>query len=124
MSGDAVMPLETLMPGLIVRAAARRDLMETFLFLSRNAPDRARRFTDAVETTLRHLIEMPHLGSPRDFADSRFHNLRQWPVPGFKNYLIFYQPFASSNGIEVVRVLHASRDAPLHLSDETTHDES
>lgn len=65
---------------------------------------------------------MPHLGSPRGNAAPRLHNLRQWPVQDFKSYLIFYRPFASSNGIEVFRVLHAARDAAAHLSDDITHE--
>ena len=31
-----------------------------------------------------------------------------WRVAGFPNHLIFYRPIES--GVEVIRVLHASRD--------------
>ena len=85
-----------------------------------NAPGVSRR----VEATIKQLVEQPYLGSPRDYDDPRLHNLRQWPVQDFKNYLIFYRPFASSNSIEVLRVLHSSRDANAQLSEEATHKES
>ncbi len=114
---------ETASPGLIVRPAAIADLRDTFLYLGQNSIERARNFVSAAEETFEQLVAMPHLGAPRKLPDSGFHNLRQWPVKGFKNYLIFYRPFASSNGIEVLRVLHGSRDLVAHLSDETTHEE-
>jgi toxin ParE1/3/4 len=31
-----------------------------------------------------------------------------WPVPGFRNHLIFYR--VTGDAIEVLRVLHAARD--------------
>jgi len=108
--------IETPLPGLILLPPARADLEQTFLYLARNSEARAVAFVAAVETTLTQLVEMPHLGAPRDFGHPQLRSLRQWPVQGFKNYLIFYRPFASSNGVEVLRVLHASRDAAAHLA--------
>lgn len=108
---------DTASPGLIIRPAARADLRETFLYLCQNSVERARNFVSAVEETFEQLVAMPHLGSPRQLTGSELHNLRQWPVKGFQSYLIFYRPFASSNGIEVLRVLHGSRDVVAHLSD-------
>jgi toxin ParE1/3/4 len=51
---------------------------------------------------------MPFIGSPRSFPSTRLHNLRQWPVKGFKEFLIFYH--VVNEGIEVLRILHARRN--------------
>jgi toxin ParE1/3/4 len=42
--------------------------------------------------------------------------MRFWPVTGFRNYLVFYFPL--SDGVEIVRVLHAARDWTRVLEDE------
>lgn len=110
--------LDTPLPGLILLPPARADLRDIFLFLAESSEPRARALAAAVEETFEQLVAMPHLGSPRDFEDARLHGIRQWPVRGFKNYLTFYRPFASRNGIEIVRVLHASRDIFSLLADE------
>lgn len=109
--------LDTLWPGLILLPPAKTDLRGIFLYLGRNNEQRALNFVDSVEATFEQLLEMPHLGSPRQFSHPRLHGVRQWPVRDFKNYLILYRPFASGNGLEVLRVLHASRDIKTHLED-------
>ena len=111
-------------PGLLFRKGARRDLAEEFESIARNNPQRAWRFVDAVEETAAILLEYPYMGSPRDFADVPIRELRMIPVKGFKMYLIYYQPLASSDGIEVVRVLHHKRDAQTLLADDETTDDS
>lgn len=68
------------------------------------------RFVNAVEAEYRRLAEMPGMGAKREeFA--RFPGLRSWPVHGFRNYLIFYQPIETGeNGIEVLRLLHGAQN--------------
>lgn len=107
--------LDTSLPGLILLPPAKADLREIFLYLGSHSEQRAQKFLLAAETTFEQLIEMPFLGAPRQFLHPRLHSLRQWPIQGFKNYLIIYRPFASANGLEVLRVLHASRDITAHL---------
>ena len=112
------------LPGLLFRKGARRDLTEQFEAIARDNPQRAWRFVDAVEETATMLLEYPNMGSPRDFANVPIRELRMFPVKGFKMYLIYYQPLASADGIEVVRVLHHSRDAQSLLADDETPDDS
>ena len=114
--------LDAPLPGLLFRKGARRDLAEAFESIARNNPQRAWRFVDAVEETATLLLEYPKMGSPRAFADVPIRDLRQFPVKDFKMYLIYYQPLASGDGIEVVRVLHHKRDAQTLLADEPTDD--
>jgi toxin ParE1/3/4 len=44
--------------------------------------------------------------------------VRNFPVRGFRNHLIFYLPV--QGGIEVWRVLHGARDLPAILEQEGT----
>jgi hypothetical protein len=47
-------------------------------------------------------------GSPRDFGSERLSGRRMFRVQGFRRHLVFYRP--TSEGIEVIRVLHSSQD--------------
>jgi toxin ParE1/3/4 len=66
------------------------------------------RFLAAVEQSLATLAQMPALGNPCEFDNPALQGVRSWPVRGFKKYVIFYRPV--EGGIEVLHVLHGSRD--------------
>jgi toxin ParE1/3/4 len=51
---------------------------------------------------------MPNIGEPWFSRNTRLAGLRVSRVEGFKAHLIFY--LSSDVGIEIIRVLHASRD--------------
>ena len=87
---------------------ARRDLVETAVYLEERNPDAAMRFLAAVEDTLAALAELPEIGVERPFGDPRLAGLRMLPVHGFEKHLIFYRP--TEDGVEIVRVLHGARD--------------
>ena len=74
-----------------------------------------RKFAESALDTLEQLIEFPYLGSPQFFSHPQLRGIRQWPVQNFKTYVILYRPFASNNGLEVLRVLHGARDIKTHL---------
>ena len=109
---------DILIAGVAVKPAARDDIREILVFLGANEPQRAVRFANSLLATIEQLAAMPHLGSPRRYDDARLHRVSQWPVQNYKNYLIFYRPFASSNGIEILRILHAARNVAKLLADE------
>jgi toxin ParE1/3/4 len=88
--------------------AARSDLLQQFLYLGRSSVPRARRFLRAADETMAWLAEMPEAGSPWESTDPALAGLRYWPIRRFKDYFLFYRPV--SDGIEVVRVLHAAQD--------------
>jgi len=96
------------------RPAAARDVDGIALYIAEDNPEAAHRFLNAVEIAYHTLAEMPRLGSSRDLGDRDLADLRVWPVPGFRKYLIFYRP--TNNGIEVIRVLHGMRDYPTIFS--------
>jgi len=50
------------------------------------------------------------------FGDARLHNVRMWPVPKFRRYLVFYRELADV--VEIVRVVHGARDLPSLFSDD------
>lgn len=112
--------LLTFLPGCLVRASARADLNEILEFIAARDQQRAARFAGALSQTLADLVEMPRIGSPREVTDARLRDLRAWPVRDFKIYLLYYVPLASGDGVEIVRVLHHSRDFETHLTDDAT----
>ncbi len=95
------------MNGRVVRhPRALEDISEQARYIADDNPAAAERFVEAAEQAFAMLADMPGMGTPRDYG--RIEGLRMWPVRGFQRHLIFYRPI--EGGIEVVRVLHASRD--------------
>lgn len=105
---------------MIRSAAARNDIiLEAYTIGERdlNASDR---FLSAVEAAIRRLAEMPGLGAARPFSNPLLGEMRMWPVPGFRKYLVFYR--ATAEVLEVVRVLHGARDIAAILEEDTEPD--
>ncbi len=115
MSAENQDELIFLVPGVLGTPASQTDVINIAAYLGRNNPEIIARFYESLAQTLQGLSEFPNLGSPQFFSSAQLHNVRQWPIRNFKNYLILYRPFASGNGLEVLRVLHGSRDIQTHL---------
>ncbi len=95
---------------------ARCDLVDIADYLEQvGGLASAERFLAAVEQALGQLAGLPKMGSPWETSHPRLQGLRTWPVPGFRNHVIFYRPL--DDGIDLLRVLHGSRDtnALLHV---------
>jgi len=90
------------------RPQAERDIEECFVFIAEDNLDTGVYFLAAVEDSLEQIAKYPLIGKQRNFADKRFQNVRMWRVKGFESYLIFYA--VTENQIELIRVLHSSRD--------------
>ena len=88
---------------------AQLDLLDIASFIAEDNLDAAERFLDAAEETFALLASMPLMGRECAFQHPHAQGLRLWRVRGFDRYLIFYSPL-TIGGIEVVRVLHSSRD--------------
>ncbi len=96
-------------PRYEVSPAAVRDLDDQARYLAQVAGiETAIRFQQSAERTFRDLARMPGLGEPRASAHPRLAGLRIRRVDGFPNHLAFYRP--TTEGIEVVRILHGARD--------------
>jgi toxin ParE1/3/4 len=90
------------------RAEAKRDLDEQAAFMGKHSLDLELRFLAAAESEFERLAAIPGLGSARRFANPQLAGVRMWRIHGLKKHLIFYPEI--EGGIEVIRILHASRD--------------
>ena len=104
------------MAAIVKRPAALLDIEEHAWFIFQDNEEAGLRFPFACDATFERLLEAPHIGSARRFRHSRLAGLRQWPVQGFPNHLVFYLPI--EDGIEIVRVLHGARDVEHILATE------
>ena len=97
------------MAEVFVRARARRDILSNAEYLEEHGGvETAERFLVATRGTFEALAKMPKLGVLCTFRSPALRRLRRWPVKGFENWLIFYQP--KRNGVEIVHLIHGARD--------------
>jgi toxin ParE1/3/4 len=90
------------MPIVITRPRARDDLIEIWEYIAEDNVARADAFIDSINVMLNKLAEYPLLGRARPELTPK---LRSFPIG---RYVLFYEPTA--DGIELLRVLHSSRD--------------
>lgn len=83
---------------------ASQDLEEILEFLATSRPQAAARLLDSLREKCESLAAMPGIGRPREELAPNLHS----SLVG--NYVIFYRP--SSEGVEILRVLHGARDLP------------
>lgn len=96
------------MPGFILSVAAASDLEEIVAYLDDNAPHATGTVLQALESSLRRLAEHPGIGHQReDLASEPVRFYAVW------SYLVVYRV---TSRVEVVRVLHASRDVASALN--------
>jgi plasmid stabilization system protein ParE len=100
---------------LVVRPQAEADIdAAAGFYAGEEDVELGLRFYDAVERTLEALVQQPNLGSVQAWVADRLRGCRRWPVARpFGVHQIFY--LAHASGIEVVRLLHGSRDLPRLL---------
>lgn len=84
------------------RPQAADDILEVWLFIAEDSVVEADRWIDRLEDSLYLWATQPKMGRARD---ELIPGLRSLP---FGRYVVFYQ--ALPDGIDVVRVLHASQD--------------
>jgi len=104
-------------PHIAFRPRARLDLLEQYLYLADQATvEVAERYFTAVDRTCARLAKLPRSGTLYDSGVERLTGMRQVPVSGFAPYFLFYMP--RGGGIEVVRILHGSRNTEELISQE------
>lgn len=102
---------------ILRRDAALHDLIDLAYYIALDNVAAAYQFLDQAEESFHDLERMPLMGSSREFQDSTLTKIRMWRVKDFPKHLIFYRPI--EDGIEIIRVLHSSRDiAGLFSEDE------
>ena len=93
----------------IVMSQAHRDVMSQAEYYSQHSGDQlASRFFDTAEAAYRFLLRHPSLGKPCRILRHREQGVREFGISGFSRHLVIYR--AIPEGIEVIRVIHASRD--------------
>lgn len=97
------------MPEVRLSGPARQDLLHIWEYIASDNIDAADRVRDAIFRAFEPLALMPELGPRSGFKNPRLKNARFWPVPRFRQYLIFYRPLAKG-GVEIVRILNGARD--------------
>lgn len=95
--------------GIRIQSRAALDLRDHFLYLARQDSRVATRFGDAIDDSFQRLLENPDLGFTDELTHPRLQDVRCWPVRGFSQHVIYYR--STVEGIEVLRVMHGSRDA-------------
>ncbi len=90
------------MTRIVRRPKAEQDLDDIFNWIADQSPANADRYIARIISTIRHVAEMPQMGTLR--LPSHL-NIRSFPVG---NHLVFYQLIDA--GIEVIRVIHGARD--------------
>lgn len=90
------------MPVILKRPAAKNDLLDIWEYIADDSVNQADAFINKINQKLLTIASSPTIGSVRnELAEG----LRSFSVG---RYVIFYHPM--SEGIDVVRILHGSRD--------------
>ena len=95
---------------ILKRPQAERDIEECFVFIAEENLDKGVYFLVAVEDSIEQLGKFPFLGKKKQFPNNLFREVRVWKVKGFEKYLIFYSVNVQEETIEIVRLLHGSRN--------------
>lgn len=90
------------MPIISKRPLARSDLAEIWDYIADDNERRADSFVDLIDQKFQELSRHPNMGRTRDELEE---GIRSFPVG---KYVIFYR--IMPEGIEIIRVLHGSRD--------------
>jgi toxin ParE1/3/4 len=98
------------LPRVTKTVRAEQDLEDLWFYIAMDNPLAADGVLDAIATQCGLLATQPQLGRARPELAPE---LRSFPVG---RYVLFYLP--RSNGIELVRVLHGSRDVEAQFRQE------
>jgi toxin ParE1/3/4 len=95
-------------PELILTPRAREDIKQIAAYIEEHNPQASTAFRQTLQHIYEVLLDLPEMGSVRNFRNPEMKGLRMLTLPKFKNYLLFYRP--ASERLEIVRVLHGARD--------------
>jgi plasmid stabilization system protein ParE len=101
-------------PEIVIRERARLDVEEQAAFFAKDSIERAARFLDQFDHAVRRLLRFPRLGRAWPTQNASLRGLRRLTMTGFP-LSVFYR--SSHETIEIIRVLHHSRDLPPDLQD-------
>lgn len=90
------------MPCLLFRPLAETDLSDIWDYISADSPERGEKLIRDIYSKLGTIAHNPYIGKARPEIEQ---DLRSFPVG---RYIVFYFPLP--DGIDVIRILHGSRD--------------
>ena len=93
------------MASIIITPAAEIDLAEIWLYIAEDNPQAADSVFEAAQTTFDSLLEQPKIGTVFESKRKKVKGIRFFPINQYPKYIIYYRE--TSDGIEVVRVLHS-----------------
>ncbi len=102
------------MPKIIIHEQAQGDVEAESAFLANDSADLAIRFLNEFDRAVKRLVQFPRLGRAWPAENTKMQGLRRFTMTSFP-VSIFYRP--TEEGIEIVRVLHHSRDLPPDFQD-------
>ena len=99
----------------VLRPKADEDLDQQAFYLATEAsPETGHRFLMAAHETFALLSTQPQMGWLLRLRHTRLESLRVFRISDFEKMLVLYVPLPS--GIEIVRIVHGSRDLTAFLS--------
>jgi toxin ParE1/3/4 len=100
---------------LVISPRAQADVdEEAAYYQTTDSLATATRFLDDLRHVFERLVEFPHLGTPWKTPNRQLVGLWRRLLPNFP-YSVFY--LSTEEAIEIVRILHNSRDLPVSLED-------
>lgn len=87
---------------------AENDIFLCAQYIRNDKENVAERFLDSFSETTARLLDLPKMGRERKFAHIELVGLREFPLIGFENFLVFYRE--NKEGILVIRLLHKARN--------------
>ena len=90
------------MPKIRIAENAGDDLEDIWEYVAQDNPEAARKLIKEITGKFKLLRDHPRIGREENRL---LGTLRRFPV---SSYIIFYKPF--DNGVEILRILHATRD--------------
>jgi toxin ParE1/3/4 len=106
-------------PSYVVRPKADRDLEEqAYYYATEGSPELGHRFLVAAHETFTLLATQPEMGWRRQLKHPLLHSLRVFRINGFERVIILYRP--APDGVEILRVVHGSRNLEALLSRESS----
>ena len=86
----------------------REDLIAIYAYVYKRSPRAAERVFDAIEASIRALLETPEIGRRWESRDPRLEGMRVVVVTRYPNYLVFFRPV--DRDVEIFRVVHGARE--------------
>jgi toxin ParE1/3/4 len=98
---------------VVPRELANTDIEDAIAhYVIEGGTELALRFTEQLESAVRHIAMHPATGSPRYAVELNLPGLRSWPLKKFP-YLAFYAD--CDTHVDVWRLLHWERDIPAWI---------